>query len=85
MLLLLNYLKTSIEKNTLKTLVQWDGSREIVVILLRCGPGSSVGIATDYRLYGPGSNPGGDEIFRQTGPGAHPASCKMGTGPFPEV
>ena len=25
------------------------------------GPGSSVGIATDYR--GPGSNPGGDQIF----------------------
>ena len=24
-----------------------------------CGPGSSVGIATDYRLDGPGSNPGG--------------------------
>ena len=29
-----------------------------------CGPGSSVGIATDYRLDGPGSNSGGDEIFR---------------------
>ena len=28
------------------------------------GQGSSVGIATDYRLDGPGSNPGGDEIFR---------------------
>ena len=28
------------------------------------GPGSSVGIATDYGLDGPGSNPGGDEIFR---------------------
>ena len=28
------------------------------------GPGSSVGIATDYRLDGLGSNPGGDEIFR---------------------
>ena len=24
-----------------------------------CGPGSSVGIATDYRLDGPGSNTGG--------------------------
>ena len=31
---------------------------------LYCGPDSSVGIATDYRLDGPGSNPGGDEIFR---------------------
>ena len=29
------------------------------------GPGSSVGIATDYGLDGPGSNTGGDEIFRQ--------------------
>ena len=49
------------------------------------GPGSSVGIATDYGLDGPGSNPGGDEIFPpvQTGPGAHPAYCKMGTGSFP--
>ena len=27
------------------------------------GPGSSVGITTDYGLDGPGSNPGGDEIF----------------------
>jgi len=31
---------------------------------LYCGPGSSVGIATDYGLDGPRSNPGGDEIFR---------------------
>ena len=50
-----------------------------------CGPGSSVGIATDYGLDGPGSNHGGDEIFRQTGPGTHPASCKMCTGSFPGV
>jgi hypothetical protein len=27
------------------------------------GPGSSVGIATDYGLDGPGSNAGGDKIF----------------------
>ena len=27
------------------------------------GPGSSVGIATDYGLGGPGSNRDGDEIF----------------------
>ena len=26
-----------------------------------CGPGSSVGITTDYGLDGPGSNPGVDE------------------------
>ena len=33
-----------------------------------CGPGSSVGIATDYGLDGPGSNAGGDEIFRPSRP-----------------
>ena len=37
------------------------------------GPGSSVGIATDYWLDGPGSNPrwGRDFPPFQTGPGAH--------------
>ena len=34
----------------------------------RCGPGSSVGRATDYRLDGPGSNPGADEVFRPSRP-----------------
>jgi len=34
-----------------------------IIINLR-GPGSSVGIATDYGLDGPGSIPGGNEIFR---------------------
>ena len=53
----------------------------------KCGPGSSVGVATDYELDGPGSNSGGGLDFPpvQTGPGAHPASCKMGTGSFPGV
>ena len=37
-----------------------------------CGPGSSVGIATDYGLDGPGSNPGGDEIFRPFIPALEP-------------
>jgi len=37
-----------------------------------CGPGSSVGIATDYGLDGPVSNPGGDEIFRPSGPALWP-------------
>ena len=32
------------------------------------GPGSSVGIATNYGLDGPGSNPGGDEIFHPSRP-----------------
>ena len=55
-----------------------------VVTFQKIGPGSSVGIATDYGLDGPESNPGGDEIFPpvQTGPGVHPASCTMGTGFF---
>jgi len=39
-----------------------------------CGPGSSVGIATDYRLDGPGLNPGGDEIFRPSRPVLGPPS-----------
>jgi len=52
-----------------------------------CGPGSSVGIATDYGLDGPGSNPGVGRDFPpvRTGPGDHTASCKMGTGSFPGV
>ena len=29
-----------------------------------CGPGSSVGIVTDYGRDGPGSNPSGNDIFR---------------------
>ena len=37
-----------------------------------CGPGSSVGIATDYALDGPGSNPGGDEIFLPSRPALGP-------------
>ena len=36
------------------------------------GPGSSVGIATDYGLDGPGSNPGDDEIFRPSRPALGP-------------
>jgi len=38
------------------------------VYIYICGPGSSVGIATDYGLDGPGSNPGRDEIFRPSRP-----------------
>ena len=36
------------------------------------GPGSSVGIATDYGLDGPGSNHGGDENFRPSRPALGP-------------
>ena len=39
---------------------------------MMCGPGSSVGIATDYGLDGPGLKPGGDEIFRPSRPALGP-------------
>jgi len=42
------------------------------LIVTESGPGSSVGIATDYGLDGPGSNPGGDEIFRPSRPALEP-------------
>jgi len=37
------------------------------------GPGSLVGIPTDYGLDGPGLNPGGDKIFRPSRPALGPA------------
>jgi hypothetical protein len=52
------------------------------------GPGSSVGIATDYGLDGPWiESRWGARFFAhvQTGPGAHPASCTIGTGSFSGV
>jgi hypothetical protein len=50
-----------------------------------CGPGSSVGIETDYRLDGLGIESWRGQDFPpvHTGPGARPASCTMGTGSFP--
>ena len=36
------------------------------------GPGSSVGIETDYGLGGPGSKPSGDEIFHPSRPALGP-------------
>jgi hypothetical protein len=50
------------------------------------GPGSSVGIETDYDLGRSGDRiPVGARYFAhvQTGPVDHPASCTMGTGSFP--
>jgi hypothetical protein len=50
-----------------------------------CGPGSSVGIATDYGLNGPGiESRWGARFFAhvQTGSGAHQPSCTIGTGSF---
>jgi hypothetical protein len=40
--------------------------------LSKCGPGSSVGIATNYGLDGPGLNSGGDEIFCPSRPALGP-------------
>ena len=60
----------------------------VCTILLFCGPGSSVGIATDYRLDRSGIESRWEARFSapvQTGPRAHPASCTMGTGSFPVV
>jgi len=39
---------------------------------LHCGPGSSVGIVTDYGLDISGSNPCGDEIFHPSRPALGP-------------
>ena len=50
------------------------------------GPGSSVGIATRYRLDVPGIESRWGARFSapvRIGPGAHPTSCTMGTGSFP--
>jgi len=47
-------------------------SSYFVPFTLNCGPGSSVGIATDYGLDCPGSSPGGDEIFRPSRPALGP-------------
>jgi hypothetical protein len=64
-----------------------------IVIIDKCeylkdGPGSSVGIATDYGLDGAGIESRWGARFSalfQNGPGAHPASCTMGTVSFPGV
>ena len=56
--------------------------------MIRVGRGSSVGIATGYRLDGPGIViPVGVRFSApvQTGPGAHPASCTMDACSFPGV
>jgi hypothetical protein len=51
---------------------------------IKCGPGNSLGIATDYGLDGPGIESRWGRVIPpvETGPGAHTASCTMGTGSF---
>ena len=59
-----------------------------LTLVLLCGPGSSVGIATGYGLDGLGIECRWGARFSapvQTGPGAHPAFCTIGTGSFPGV
>jgi hypothetical protein len=45
---------------------------KFVSVLNKQGPGSSVGIATDYGQDGPGPNPGGGETFRPSKPARGP-------------
>jgi hypothetical protein len=61
-----------------------EGSKS-ALLTNHCGPGSSVGIATDYVLDGPGSDSRWGRNFPpvQTGPGANLAYCTMNTGSFP--
>jgi hypothetical protein len=44
----------------------------VFVFIFICGPGSAVGITTDYGMDGPGSNSGGDGIFRSSRPALGP-------------
>ena len=53
------------------------------ILIVCCGPGSSVGIATDYRLDGPGSKPGGDEIFHTCPDRPSPSLLYNGYRVFP--
>jgi hypothetical protein len=55
--------------------------------MFKTGPGSSVGIATDYGPGGPWIEYRWGRGFLpiQTDPGAHPAFCTMGTGSVPGV
>jgi hypothetical protein len=72
-------------QNTLFHLHRRAGTKNSSFPPATCGPGSSVGIVTDYGLDGPGDQiPVGARFFThvQTGPGAHPDSCTTGTGSF---
>ena len=63
------FLHTKMHKNCKMSV----SSVKILILISKyCGPGSSVGIATDYGMDGPGSNPSGDEIFRPSRPALWP-------------
>ena len=59
----------------------------LLTYFLTCGPGGSVGIATEQRAGLSGIEPqwGRDFLPVQIGPGALPASCTTGTGSFQGV
>jgi hypothetical protein len=68
------------------TRIQWrtqefcwgGGSTNSVKDRQECGPGGSVGIATELNgLDGPASNPGGDEIFRPSRPALGPTQSPV--------
>ena len=66
-------LLSSLHLNTHLSVKQYNQQgRFLHIPKLFSGPGSSVGIVTDYGLDGPGSNPGGDKIFRPSGPALGP-------------
>ena len=80
----------TVVNKTLHIRASWNAKQWLLLLLLlllllflkKYGPGSSVGIATDYGLDGPGSNPGGDEIFRPSTPALvptqPPVKCVLG-------
>jgi len=81
----LNWYATKIQEGNLRAGVTLLKLYRIVLSI--CGPGSSVGIATEL----PAGRSGIESRWErdipsfQAGPGAHPASCTMGTGSFPGV
>ena len=71
----------------LKLLINCYWSIYLVLYIILCGPGSSVGIATELRAGRSGIESRWRRDFPpvQTGTGTQPASCKMGTGYFPGI
>jgi len=69
-----------------RSIIKSEGEMNVLHVM-KFGPGSSVGIATELRAGRSGieSRWGRDFPPVQTGPGAHSASCTMGTGSFPGV
>ena len=71
-----HYLSQSAVTHCPQLLFLYNSLCSCITVLLG-GPGSSVGIATDYGLDGPGSNPGGDKIFRPSRPALGPTQLPV--------